>query len=1622
MKAIPTVKSHLITTFIILLGIVLVFILTVFTNQNDSALIFVDSSLAHLDLLQADLQGQGMMVYLLATDRDGVTQISEVLNQKHGVTSLHLITHGNPGVIYLGNTRLDVSCSESYRQQLKSWTDHLRVDAPILVYGCEVANSNEGLDLIHKIKEYTGREVASSINLTGNNSLRGDWCLEYRTSMFEPPQLFSPEFQSSYRYTLGKMLVTNPQDTVAGSLREVLGLASPGDTIFFSFINDTIRLSAGPLFIEKPIVIQGPGADLLSLSAENRSNILDIMEGIGPVEISGLSINNGQVKYSNGGAINNAGNLILIKCTISDNQAHGSHGDLAGGGYGGAIYNSGQLILNSCAVINNLARGGDGAAPDTTGFGGSSGGGGGGGGGFGGAIFNQGTGTATIINSTISGNMARGGNGGPAFLVSGNIGGDGANGGGSGGTGGSMTANISGNSGGFGGGGGGGGGDSSGVAGSGGTGGFGGGGGGGGAGVSSGIGGSGGQGGGGAGGAATNLGAAGGGGGSGIGGAIFNNGGNIFIRNSTISDNQTLGGEGGLSIIGTGDGSPGSGISGGIYKISGIIDVQNSIIAANVGSIDVDVYGSFASSGYNLVGIVTVNSDGLGTGAGDVVGSTLVPLDPRLAPLGKYGGPTLTHALRAGSPAVDNGLNSADPPADQRGEPRQVDGNRDNLEIVDIGAYEARPPYEPSGLYAIVGNARVELRWNPNKELNIAYYRIYSDTTGAAAQLVGQVPVISRTDTVYNHVGLKNGTLYYYCITAVDSLGFESYYSTIITAKPNAAPFFTSLRDTTIFTYTNFIHRIETSDPEGDAVKFKDNSPLFEIDSLSGIIQFRPVLADTGKHIIPVSVADFISATTDSFLLNIIPNPVAVAESLTIIPQDQALDLRWYNPADVYYKGTIISISDAPITTVNPGIVVHDTIVTISAANTHRIRNLEIAKKYYIALLNYFAEDTVRIYSSVVMGMAETLAPLTEIDFNAREYTVVVNTRLDTAIVLKNSGGGTLLAQFRYQPDLIQSVWFEMDSTQQKVLPGDSINVAVVLHPTMATPDQAHGIEVTLYTNQPRWIPARLTCKLIPVFDHFAPQVQIKVRPNPIIKQGAVLFSYDANDTASAPIGDPGDQLWSRYLCTDLNSGQIFSARDSMHTGPVILYPLKDSRYEFKLWVYDNHDNGTDLPVYSQEFEVDASRYKFPSQHWFLLSFPRDTTMFWAGSDSIGGILRWDQIKEKYLSVNNTNLQAGFGYWMISKLLTEVDLRSIDVSDTQETVSIPILPGWNQIGIPLIFQIGWRDSKMIATENSITTEKSLVEAAKPGGWINPAIYWYNSESRLQGYEWGTVDTSLGIPWHGYWLYSYIEGTLLFPQQPTFSEVTTVVNKPQTQISRDDNNLKWEGNLSLSTEHYADSKNIFGLADQAVQLFEPPPIGDYAALYFKLLQEKLTGEYQPPFSNSTEIKKWQVMIESTVPEQKHHLQWNLPQGLDLYFYLVDHKNAVVIDMNTENTYDLIPKTKLTSFSLYATMDAQFRPKLIPNDFILAQNYPNPFNPQTTIRFGIPEKSAGRTVLKIYNILGQEVITLLDAILEPGYFEQVWNGCDAEHKQVASGIYFYTLKNSSQNLVRKMILIR
>jgi photosystem II stability/assembly factor-like uncharacterized protein len=96
-------------------------------------------------------------------------------------------------------------------------------------------------------------------------------------------------------------------------------------------------------------------------------------------------------------------------------------------------------------------------------------------------------------------------------------------------------------------------------------------------------------------------------------------------------------------------------------------------------------------------------------------------------------------------------------------------------------------------------------------------------------------------------------------------------------------------------------------------------------------------------------------------------------------------------------------------------------------------------------------------------------------------------------------------------------------------------------------------------------------------------------------------------------------------------------------------------------------------------------------------------------------------------------------------------------------------------------------------------------------------------------------------------------------------------------------------------------------------------------------------------------------------------------------------------------------------------------VVPTNFYLSQNYPNPFNPTTKIKFDIPAGPVGQTflsvTLKIYDILGREIQTLVNEKLQPGSYEVTFDGSN-----LSSGIYFYQLKAGEYIENKKMVLIK
>lgn len=454
--------------------------------------------------------------------------------------------------------------------------------------------------------------------------------------------------------------VSSNADSGNGSLRQVVQNATPGSLIIFSEVlsGDTIHLTSGPISIGTTLTIYGPEDGKVHISGSGIQQILQIQSGA-DVLLRDMHLIDGKASGgAKGGAIDNQGTLRLQAVHFSNNQAEGTFDPLLGfhASFGGALFNDGTLYAQRCIFRNNQLA-------DTSGS--ASGGalanlgiadlqyctfaenmasiksGAGSGTAKGGAIYNEGR--IDAYGCTFDKNKASGesqlnnGSGiGGAVLTLGYFH--------------AVASTFSGNS------------------------------------------------------------AIGAGffGGTGFGGAIFNQD-TLILDQVTISGNQVAGGGllggangGGIMTYGyatilqstitanqTFDTSSATSTGGGL-EIRGQVELGGTILIDNKAWLGPTLYtagsdanlgggGSAISLGYNLIGINTSLNFPPSTG------NMLNPASFQLDPLADNGGPTMTHALPIGSPAIDAGDITLMASTDQRGYPSLVNGRR------DIGAFEQGP-------------------------------------------------------------------------------------------------------------------------------------------------------------------------------------------------------------------------------------------------------------------------------------------------------------------------------------------------------------------------------------------------------------------------------------------------------------------------------------------------------------------------------------------------------------------------------------------------------------------------------------------------------------------------------------------------------------------------------------------------------------------------------------------------------------------------------------------------------------------------------------------------------------------------------------------------------------------
>ncbi|MDT3696854.1 MAG: T9SS type A sorting domain-containing protein [Ignavibacterium sp.] len=162
----------------------------------------------------------------------------------------------------------------------------------------------------------------------------------------------------------------------------------------------------------------------------------------------------------------------------------------------------------------------------------------------------------------------------------------------------------------------------------------------------------------------------------------------------------------------------------------------------------------------------------------------------------------------------------------------------------------------------------------------------------------------------------------------------------------------------------------------------------------------------------------------------------------------------------------------------------------------------------------------------------------------------------------------------------------------------------------------------------------------------------------------------------------------------------------------------------------------------------------------------------------------------------------------------------------------------------------------------------------------------------------------------------------------------------------------------------------------------------------------------------------VRCELQDGNHKYHNDWNANLGNNPNFVSVD-SGATLTSLTgylyfSHSYYKLVPRIT-DDFNNYTVVSVDDQSNLIPGSFTVNQNYPNPFNPSTVISYSIPNEAF--VTVKVYNVLGQEVATLLNDIQSAGVHKINFNA-----SKLSSGIYFYSVKADNHSDVKKMILMK
>ena len=214
-------------------------------------IVFIDQNVANIAQLVSTIDPTAEII-LINDSSSGLEQIASHLAGRTNVGSIHIVSHGETGTLYLGTDTLTTANLAEHDAALAIIGGALSDNGDILIYGCDVGQGTGGMDLVRQIAEKTGADVAASIDKTGGSEAGGDWVLEATSGAIEAKALSDPLYAGVLVKTntgswtaVGATAANDYSNTTDGITTTVTFTNAGTSTFAATATNDTLNV-AGP--------------------------------------------------------------------------------------------------------------------------------------------------------------------------------------------------------------------------------------------------------------------------------------------------------------------------------------------------------------------------------------------------------------------------------------------------------------------------------------------------------------------------------------------------------------------------------------------------------------------------------------------------------------------------------------------------------------------------------------------------------------------------------------------------------------------------------------------------------------------------------------------------------------------------------------------------------------------------------------------------------------------------------------------------------------------------------------------------------------------------------------------------------------------------------------------------------------------------------------------------------------------------------------------------------------------------------------------------------------------------------------------------------------------------------